>query len=79
MAYPLSIRVLREESEGLVPWAWAMNGAASVVASVLPTFIASRVEFTAALLTGIVVYALGLVCIALTARGVRESTAPARQ
>ena len=36
----------------------------------LATFIASRVGFTAALLTGILAYALGLGCIALTARGV---------
>jgi hypothetical protein len=76
MAYPLGIRVLREESEGLVPWAWAMNGAASVVASVLATFIATRVGFTAALLTGILSYALGLGCIALTARGVPGRPVP---
>jgi len=68
MAYPLGIGVLREESETLVPWAWGMNGAMSVVASVLATFIGSRVGFTVALLTGIAAYAFGLACIAFTGR-----------
>lgn len=68
MAYPLGIGVLREESEKLVPWAWGMNGAMSVVASVLATFIGSRVGFTVALLTGIAAYGVGLACIAFTGR-----------
>ncbi len=72
MAYPLGIGVLREESETLVPWAWGMNGAMSVVASVLATFIGSRVGFTAALLTGIAAYGFGLACIVLT--GGRSAT-----
>lgn len=65
MAYPLGITLLREFDEGLVPWAWGLNGALSVVASVLAIFIASRVGFTVALLTGAGAYAIGLACIVL--------------
>lgn len=68
MAYPLGISVLRSESESLVPWAWGMNGAMSVVASVLATFIGSRLGFTVALLTGISAYGVGLACIAYAGR-----------
>ena len=42
MPYPLGITLLREFGEGLVPWAWGLNGALSVVASVLAIFIGSR-------------------------------------
>jgi len=68
MAYPLGISLLRSESESLVPWAWGMNGAMSVVASVLATFIGSRLGFTVALLTGVSAYGLGLACIAFAGR-----------
>ena len=60
MAYPLGITVLRGFSEHLVPWAWGLNGALSVVASVLAIFIGSRVGFSMAFLTGVAAYAVGL-------------------
>jgi SAM-dependent methyltransferase len=61
MAYPLGITILRQYGEGLVPWAWGLNGALSVVASVFAIFLGSRVGFTAALLTGIATYGVALV------------------
>lgn len=63
MAYPLGITILRGYGEELVPWAWGLNGAMSVVASVLAIFIGSRIGFTAAFLTGVGAYALGLALI----------------
>jgi hypothetical protein len=63
MPYPLGIIILREFGGGLVPWAWALNGALGVVASVLAIFLGSRFGFTAALLTGIGGYALALVAM----------------
>jgi SAM-dependent methyltransferase len=65
MAYPLGITILRGYGEGLVPWAWGLNGAMSVVASVLATFVGSRVGFTAALLTGVGAYAVALLSMAV--------------
>jgi hypothetical protein len=64
-AYPLGITVLRGLSPELVPWAWALNGALSVVASVLAIFIGSRVGFTAAFLSGAAAYALALLTMRL--------------
>lgn len=60
MAYPLGISVLRQFGSELVPWAWGLNGAMSVVASVAAVFIGSRIGFTAAFLTGVAAYAVGL-------------------
>ena len=68
MAYPLGIRVLRGYGEELVPWAWGLNGVMSVVASVAAVFIGSRIGFTAAFLTGVGAYALGLASMHLAAR-----------
>ena len=65
MAYPLGINILRDFGEELVPWAWGMNGVMSVVASVLATFIASRIGFTGALLTGVAAYCVAGICLAV--------------
>ncbi len=68
MAYPLGIGALRAIDEGLVPWAWGLNGALSVVASVLAVAIGSRYGFSVAMLTGAAAYAVALGCIAMAAR-----------
>jgi hypothetical protein len=73
MAYPLGITVLRGYGEELVPWAWGLNGVMSVVASVVSTFIGSRIGFSAAFLTGVGAYALGLAAITFaTSRAPRD-------
>lgn len=68
MAYPLGIGVLRRFGEDLVPWAWGLNGALSVVASVLAIFIGSRYGFAFAFLTGVAAYALAFGVMALAPR-----------
>ena len=74
MAYPLGITILRRVSEGLVPWAWGLNGALSVVASVFAIFISSRVGFTATMITGSITYFVALMCM-LSAGRAAEATA----
>jgi spermidine synthase len=76
MAYPLGITILRRHGDGLVPWAWGLNGALSVVASVLAIFVSSRLGLTAALLTGAAAYLVALLCLA-AARGGRASATSA--
>jgi spermidine synthase len=65
MAYPLGITLLRGFGDELIPWAWALNGALSVVASVLAIFIGSRAGFTFAFLTGVATYGVALILIRL--------------
>jgi spermidine synthase len=73
MAYPLGIGRLTAISDGLVAWAWGLNAALSVVASVLATYIGSRVGFSAAMASGVLAYAVGLGCILLAARPGRRA------
>jgi hypothetical protein len=68
MAYPLGIAVLREFDARLVPWAWGLNGALSVVASVLAIFLGSRFGFTTAFWTGVGAYGIALVVMAVAPR-----------
>lgn len=64
MPYPLGIGILREYRKEIIPWAWSMNGVMSVFASVMATFIASRIGFTYALMTGLGAYLIAAICYA---------------
>ena len=75
MAYPVGIRILREHDERLIPWAWGLNGATSVVASVAAVFVGAQAGFTWALLLGSATYALGFLVLAL-AVSARRIAAP---
>lgn len=55
---PLGIRALASGRRALIPWAWGMNGAASVLASVLAVVIGIDSGFTVAILVGAGCYAV---------------------
>lgn len=62
MPFPLAMRILPREAGGMVPWAWALNGWMSVVAS-LSTVLLSRfagysLTFTVALAFYLLAFAL---------------------
>ncbi|HET7695406.1 MAG TPA: hypothetical protein VFK57_06835 [Vicinamibacterales bacterium] len=54
---PAGIRMLAAARPQLVPWAWAMNGALSVLGAILAVFIAMIWGFSTTLLAGGAVYA----------------------
>jgi hypothetical protein len=54
---PAGIRLLAGRQPQLIPWAWAMNGALSVLGAILAVFIAMNWGFSATLLCGAAVYA----------------------
>jgi hypothetical protein len=56
-AFPGGLAWLRKRSLSLIPWAWAINGCASVLASVLAAIIAVSVGFSWVLVLGAVAYA----------------------
>lgn len=60
MAMPIGLRRLEATHPGATPWAWAVNGIASVVASVLATAIAIEAGFAVATLAAAACYALAL-------------------
>jgi hypothetical protein len=55
MPFPLA---LRELEQPLVPWAWGINGCASVVSPVLATLLAIDLGFTVVLWLALVLYAV---------------------
>ena len=62
---PTSIRLLRLANEALVPWAWSINGALSVVGATLAVFIAMYWGFSTTLLSGGICYIVAASLIAL--------------
>jgi spermidine synthase len=57
---PTGVRVANEMGRGTVAWGWGLNGAASVVGSILAMALSMNLGFTVSLLAGIAVYVLGM-------------------
>ena len=62
LPFPLGLRVAAANNPGIVPWLWGVNGAASVLCSVLATVVALSAGISAAFWLGV-----GCYCAALTA------------
>jgi hypothetical protein len=56
--FPFGLEWLEKEGVRLIPWAWAVNGCASVVAAVLAAIISLSSGFTAIFLLGALCYAV---------------------
>ena len=56
MPLPAGIRLMTASHSALVPWAWGMNGALSVIGATLAVFIAMNWGFSVTLMTGAAVY-----------------------
>lgn len=57
MPMPIGIRLANREAAALIPWAWGVNGATSVLGSVTTFILAISLGFNQALIVGLVVYA----------------------
>lgn len=60
MPFPLGLKLLNCRVNDLVPWCWAINGAASVLASVLAVAVSITYGFSMSLLAGVAAYLLAL-------------------
>lgn len=58
--FPWGLRLLAGRSPGLVPWAWGINGCASVVGAVLGKFLAIGLGFGNVMVTACLLYFLGV-------------------
>ncbi|HSV59580.1 MAG TPA: SAM-dependent methyltransferase [Variovorax sp.] len=58
MPFPLGLARVEAADARLIPWAWGINGCASVSAAVLATLLAIHIGFTAVVLAALVLYAL---------------------
>ncbi|HUT73923.1 MAG TPA: hypothetical protein VM221_03695, partial [Armatimonadota bacterium] len=63
MPFPLGIRVVRDRAQAMIPWFWGVNGAASVLGSVLAVTLAVFFGFSVALMVGLGAYAAALVVL----------------
>jgi hypothetical protein len=60
MPFPLGLARLGEDAPALLPWAWAINGCASVISAVLATLLAIHLGFDTVIAVALVLYALSL-------------------
>ncbi len=58
MPFPLALKRLSGLAPGFVPWAWGINGFASVVSAVLATLLAIEFGFNAVIVLALLLYAL---------------------
>ncbi len=58
--FPTGMLRLADTREEAIPWAWAINGFASVVGAVLATLLAIHMGFAAVILLAVLIYARGL-------------------
>jgi len=73
MPMPAGLRLLHREAPAIIPWAWGLNGAASVLGSIMALLIALMSGFTVALATGAALYIGAWAAL----RGIRNVSGPA--
>jgi len=73
MPMPAGLRLLRREAPAIIPWAWGLNGAASVLGSIMTLLIALMSGFTVALAIGAALYLGAWAAL----RGIRSVSSPA--
>ena len=56
MPFPSGIRLAERKSKDLIPWLWGINGAGSVLASVISWIIVLNFGFNMALFAGLIIY-----------------------
>jgi hypothetical protein len=80
--FPLGIRAIETTTPSLVPWAWGVNGCASVVGSILAIVITLELGYAAAMMAAGIGYGFAWVLLrvglwsSITARERTERTAP---
>ncbi|MEM7199990.1 MAG: hypothetical protein AAF628_06975 [Planctomycetota bacterium] len=63
MPFPTGLSLLGRQAPALVPWAFGVNGAASVLASILGIVVAMEWGFTVVFLAAAALYLLASVCV----------------
>lgn len=63
MPFPLGLSLLGERSPHLIPWAWGVNGCASVLSAALATILAIHFGFTVVVLLALLLYGVAVFII----------------
>lgn len=73
LPFPLGLDQMESQSPGWVPWAWAVNGCASVIAAVLAAILSLSTGFSTVMWVGAAAYAC---CVIIYIRWSRISPQP---
>jgi spermidine synthase len=57
MPFPLALSSLAENAQALIPWAWGINGCASVISASLATLLAIHAGFSTVIFIALLLYA----------------------
>jgi hypothetical protein len=72
MPFPLAISSLKQQAPNLIPWAWGINGYASVISAGLATLIAIDFGFTVVILIASLLYLSILLAFPSLANDIRD-------
>jgi hypothetical protein len=72
MPLPLALSGFARQAPGYVPWAWGINGCASVISAVLATQLAMSFGFTAVVLLAVLIYLLALAVVPVVLPATKE-------
>ena len=61
MPFPIGLGQVARKAPDFIPWAWGMNGYASVVSASLGTLLAIEFGFTVVILSALALYVLAAV------------------
>jgi predicted membrane-bound spermidine synthase len=61
--FPTGIRIMGALNREAIPWAWCLNGCASVIGAVLANWLAINFGFSTVLFSGCLAYLLAFACI----------------
>ena len=61
MPFPLALDSLARDAKHYIPWAWGINGCASVISAVLATLLAIHFGFSMVIIIAIILYASCLI------------------
>jgi hypothetical protein len=78
MFFPLGIRMVLEVSRQFVPWAWGINGCATVVGTILAVIAGITWDFRGVTLLALAIYGVGIGGVLWARAARRETHAPPR-
>lgn len=62
MPFPMALTKISQTTPALIPWAWGINGCASVISAILATLIAMQFGFTVLIFMAVALYGVAAWC-----------------
>jgi len=60
--FPMALNKISQTTPALIPWAWGINGCASVISAILATLIAMQFGFSALIFLAVILYGVAAWC-----------------